>query len=554
MAILMKAIPSHEKCFWDEKFDEKPALTRGSVLGGEEFYYEIAYTSDNPADSPKATLSLIVDSPLADLVSVQTVEQVPVRVPCYLNAKDDNYLRTTPGLYPDLLRPMKPGEWVFIPYVELKSLFVSVKIPAGYPAGEYPVTIKLGWGEDVAAECTVLIQVIAADLPEQKLKVTQWFHTDCIASYYELETFGEKHWAYIENFMRTAVANGINTILMPVFTTPLDTLVGGERPTTQLVDVYKTESGWEFGFDKVERWVELCNRVGVEYFEVAHLYTQWGAEHAPKVVGYVDGELKKLFGWETDSLSEEYREFLRAFLTAFLAKMKSLDGADKRCMFHISDEPGFEHLERYTKVKNQIADILEGYPIMDALSDFEFYKTGALSNPIPSSDHIAPFLEANVPDLWTYYCCGQCVDVSNRLLSMPMARTRVIGLQFWKYRIAGFLQWGYNFWYSQFSVCTVNPFQVTDGNYFVPAGDCFSVYPGEGGLPLETLRLKAFTQALYDLRALELAEKLCGREAVLNVLEEGLDYGITFSKYPTAPDYCENVREKINAMIANAQA
>ena len=33
-----------------------------------------------------------------------------------------------------------------------------------------------------------------------------------------------------------------------------------------------------------------------------------------------------------------------------------------------------------------------------------------------------------------------------------MARTRVIGAQFWKYKIAGFLQWGYNFYNSQGSV------------------------------------------------------------------------------------------------------
>lgn len=553
MAILMKAVPSSEKCFWDEDFEKKPLFTKGSVLGGEEFFYEIAYTSTSPEHSPKATLHLAIDSPIAELVSVETVEQVPVRVPCYQGAKDDNYLRTTPGLYPDLLMPVAPGEQIFVPYGELKSLFVTVRVPAGYPAGEYPVAVKFVWGDEVFAESVVTIRVIGADLPKQEIKVTEWFHTDCIASYYELETFSEKHWEYIENFMRTAVENGINTILMPVFTPPLDTAVGGERPTTQLVDVYRTESGWEFGFDKVERWVRMCDKVGVEFFEVSHLYTQWGAGHAPKIVGYVNGERKKLFGWETDSLSDEYRTFLRAFLTAFLAKMKSLNGADKRCLFHISDEPGFDHLEQYTKVKAQIADILEGYPIMDALSDFEFYKTGVLSNPIPCNNHIDKFIEANVPNLWTYYCCGQCVDVSNRFIAMPMERTRVIGTQFWKYNIAGFLQWGYNFWYSQYSISKINPYLVTDGNYFYPAGDGFAVYPGENGKPLTTLHMKAFTQALYDLRAMKLAEALCGREAVLAAMEEGLDYGVTFSRYPTESDYCEKLREKINAMIADAK-
>jgi hypothetical protein len=138
------------------------------------------------------------------------------------------------------------------------------------------------------------------------------------------------------------------------------------------------------------------------------------------------------------------------------------------------------------------------------------------------------------------------------MLAMPMTRTRVIGSQFWKYNIEGFLQWGYNFYYSQNSVHKVNPFECTDGDYFVPSGDCFSVYPGDGGEPLETLRIKAFLQALYDLRAMRLAESLCGRDAVLAAMEEGLDYSITFRKYPIARDYCDKLREKINAMIESA--
>jgi hypothetical protein len=35
-------------------------------------------------------------------------------------------------------------------------------------------------------------------------------------------------------------------------------------------------------------------------------------------------------------------------------------------------------------------------------------------------------------------------------------------------------------------------------------------------------------------------------------MEEGLDYSITFRKYPIARDYCDKLREKINAMIESA--
>jgi len=551
MPVLMKAIPATEKCFLDESIHDKPLMTHASCLRGEEFHFFMAYTADDPQYSPKVSLTLDTESVLP--ITVESVSHVPVRMPCYPGNPDENYLRKTPGLFPDLLQPLKNGDRVFAAYNQLHTLFITVKIPETAAAGDYPVQVRLLWEDTVFAESTVTLHVIPAVLPKQTLKVTQWFHCDCIASYYELEIFSEKHWAYIENFLRTAVENGINTILTPVFTPPLDTAVGGERPTVQLVDVEKTSDGnWIFGFDKLERWIEICNRVGVEFFEISHLFTQWGAGHAPKIVGKVNGKLQKIFGWDTDSLSDEYRTFLRSFLTALLAKLRSLNGADKRCLFHISDEPSFDHLEQYKAAKASIIDLLEGYPIMDALSDFEFYKTGAVTNPIPASSHIEPFLDANVPDLWVYYCCGQGVHVSNRFLAMPMARTRIMGLQMWKYNIIGFLQWGYNFWYSQFSVEEINPFEITDGNYFYPAGDGYSVYPGKNGKPLSSLHLKAFTAGLNDMRALQLAETLCGREAVLAAVEGDLETEITFFVYPHEGAWLMGLREKINAMIEAA--
>lgn len=548
MSVLFKTVSAMEKCFMDEAFDSKKEKTHSSALLGEEACFEAVYTSDNPADMPKGWYNLEVESPLIDHVRVRQVEQVPVRVTTYLGV-DDYYLRKTPGLFPDLLGELSPNNTVFVTYGELKAFFITVRIPEDTAAGDYPVTLTIKQGEDVAAQAVYTIHVIGKKIPKQAMKVTEWFHTDCIANYYNLETFSEKHWEYIEKFMRVAVENGINTILTPVFTPPLDTAVGGERRTVQLVDVYRENGEYAFGFEKLDRWVEAALRVGVEYFEVSHLYSQWGATHAPKIMGYDNGEYRRIFGWETDAFSDEYKTFLRAFLTAFIEEMKRL-GVDKKCLYHISDEPGLAQLENYKCAKSQIQDLLKDYIIMDALSDFEFYKTGVLDTPIPANNHIDPFIEAGVKDLWTYYCCGQADKVSNRFLAMPSQRTRVIGAQFWKYRIAGFLQWGYNFYNSQGSTRTINPFLVTDGDYFVPAGDCFAVYPGENGEPLETLHMKAFTMALYDRRAMDLAEELCGRDAVMALVDARGN--VTFSEYPHDEDYVDSLREAVNELIEQA--
>ena len=547
MSVLFKTVSALEKCFLDESIDSKTAFTEAAVLRGEEFAFEIAYTGDNPAVFPRDTFRLRIDSDLADSITVREIVSVPVRVPCFASS-DDNYLRKTPGLYPDLLAPCDPNGNLYATPGQLKSLYVEVNVPEDCTPGAHTITLVfIQNGEERTADFT--LNVLDAVLPKQETVVTEWFHTDCIANYYNLETFSETHWDYIEKFMKTAVKNGINAILTPVFTPPLDTAVGGERRTTQLVDVTERtdilgNSVWEFGFDKVERWVETGRRAGVQYFEISHLYTQWGVAHAPKIMGTDRcGNYRRLFGWETDSLSPEYKNFLRAFLTAFLAKMKEL-GADKQCFFHISDEPGTAHLDAYRNAKAQIEDILEGYPIMDALSNFEFYQTGAVDHPIPSNNHIEPFLEAGIPGLWTYYCCSQHSLVSNRFIAMPMQRGRVIGMQMYKYNIAGFLQWGYNFYNSCHSTRTVNPYEVTDGDYWVPAGDTFSVYPGENGEALESLHLKSFTMALTDMRAMKAAEAKAGREAVMAILER--EGEITFKQYPHSAQWLLETREMIN--------
>lgn len=377
--------------------------------------------------------------------------------------------------------------------------------------------------------------------------VTQWFHCDSLAQYYHVEAFSERHWEIIENFARTAVKNGINLLLTPVFTPPLDTAIGGERLTTQLVGVRRDNGVYSFDYTLLDRWIEMCDRIGIRYFEISHLFTQWGAGHAPKIMATVDGTETRLFGWDTDATGEEYSAFLQTFLPDFLAHMKAR-GDDKRCLFHVSDEPSAEHLDQYRRSKAVVEDILKDYIIMDALSEYEYYRDGVVRTPIPATTAIQPFLDAEINGLWTYYCCGQYIGVSNRLMAMPSWRTRFIGAQFYKYRIKGFLQWGYNFYNNEKSVDAVNPFVETCGENWVPGGDCFSVYPASDGTALESLRLPVFREALEDCAAMQLAERLCGRETVLAAMETVVGE-IRFDRCVTNGRDLLLMREEINRLI-----
>lgn len=545
----LKTISSLEKCFLDEDISSKPEYKKGSALLGERFSFEFCYTDDAlEVGRVRRDTRLRVESDLSDFISVKVIESVPVRLPAYPGAGDPDFLRTTPGLYPDLLREINE-DTVFCPTSYLGSAWVDVDVPSDVLPGIYPIKlIFTDYNDDsvVFGECTFELEVIGAELPRQDITVTQWLHSDCLATYYNVPVFSPRHWEIIRNFVKCAVKNGITMMLTPIFTPALDTIPGRERPTVQLVDVERHGGKWSFGFSNLEKWVKMCLEEGVEHFEMAHLFTQWGAKHAPKVMALTENGYERVFGWETEVSDGDYKDFLSGLIPELIAKLEDL-GVAANTVFHISDEPGSEHLEGYLAAKNVVKEKLDGQIIMDALSDFSFWEKGIVERPVVSIDHIEPYIEAGVPGLWTYYCCCQWDKVSNRFLAMPSWRNRIIGQQFFKYDIAGFLQWGFNFYYTQGSERLCDPFECTDGGWWVPAGDAFSVYPAPDGTPMETIHLLCFTQALTDLRAMRLAEKLTSKEAVLSIIESA--GAVTFKDWPKGDAQILDVREKINALI-----
>ncbi|MBR6739320.1 MAG: hypothetical protein IKL99_06565, partial [Oscillospiraceae bacterium] len=219
---------------------------------------------------------LKINGTLAKHTSVRCVMNVPVNKPLYGGTRCKNFLRRTPGMYPDVLVPMRADGLVTVYDCATAALFFEVDIPKDFAPGESVIEIKLSHkGKELPL--TLTVDVIDAIIPENELYFTQWFHYDCLASYYNVDVFSEEHWRIIENFVKTAVKNGINLLLTPLFTPPLDTARGGERRTVQLVGVRLDGGKYSFDFTLLDRFIDMCDRCGVKYFEIAHLFTQWGA-------------------------------------------------------------------------------------------------------------------------------------------------------------------------------------------------------------------------------------------------------------------------------------
>ena len=541
--LIFKQLSSLEKVFLDEDYEKQEEVYGTIALGGERVSYQLLYMSTY--DKQTVKVSALADERLQ--IVLRDVNNVPCEMAANRQNTDEFYLRKAPGLYPDLLTPNSGS--IDVNNELCKSLFVTCIIPEDMPAAVYPVELILNNGKEEIKK-VFNIDVLPENLTQQEITCTEWFHADCIASYYKYDIFSEPHWRMIEKFIEKASYIGVNMILTPVFTPPLDTEVGGERPTVQLVSVRRRNNVYSFDFEKLKRWIDICRKHGINKFEISHLFTQWGTGKTPKIIAETENGIEKIFGWHMEATSCEYKEFLERFLPELIKFLKNED-VYENTFFHVSDEPDYKRdREIYEKEHALVSAFVEKDKIMDAMSHYEFCRDGLAKTPVVVNYTVDDFLKNGIDVNWTYYCCmpangGYC----NRFISMPSGRNRILGFQMFKYGINGFLHWGYNFYYSQLSKREINPFMTTETGGAFPAGDAFLVYPGEDG-PLESLRSVVFYEANQDNRACKILESYIGKNAVEEILDR--QTALTMSNYPRTNSGVLRIRDEINKKLKEA--
>lgn len=531
MSLQLKQLSSLARVFPNKiygKVENSITAVKGSTIS-----YQIAYKGEG-------SYTFKIKSKLKEHIIVYDVKYVPSSMPAYPQCDDGKYQNREPGLFPDPLiikkRKQIKAESTY------KALWISIDVPCDLAKGTYDIDII--FTGDAEYKTTKKIKVEDVTLKNKEIIFTQWFHVDCIANFHKVEVYSDKHWELIRKYMTLATKHGIKMILVPVLTPPLDTYEGGERTTTQLVDIEVKNGEYVFDFSRLHTYIDIARECGIKYFEINHMFTQWGARYAPKVIATVNGEKKRIFGWETSATSDEYATFLRALIPALIKELKALGIPNDHVFFHVSDEPNNRCIDEYRGASAILKPLVSGYKITDALSHIEFFKQGLVEVSVCSIRCIEPFLEENISDLWGYYCCAENMEVSNRFFGMSSERNRIIGTQIYKFGLKGFLHWGYNFYNTQLSRKQINPYKVTDAGGAFPSGDAFSVYPYKDGA-MPSLRLKVFKEALDDVSLLYMLEEKIGKEQTVALLEEVAKQEITFKKYPLREEFFASLRKKI---------
>jgi len=539
---------SLEKVFPDTQPRARTASIPLSVTIGETASMQLAFRPPlDPDYRDVRPLTLSIEGPGAAWVRAFAIELVPCELAAY-PGHDDGYLRDAPGLFPDLLIPVSDGR-VDPLLGSWRSVWLDLRVDDPDRAGPQAVDIALTSADGAELHrCRWEVDVLPQRLPPSGVVISQWMHADAIADYYGWEVFDERHWNGIDRFLASLAEMGATSVLVPVWTPPLDTAVGSYRTPVQLIEIVETDDGaYTFGFERLARWLDLCTRHGIRGIEIAHLFTQWGARFAPAIYAQRGGETVRIFGWDTDAGDPRYRRFLEQLLPALCAWLDA-HWDPTAVVFHISDEPeGAEGLAGYVAAKAAVADLLAGRRIIDALSDVELWRSGAVPIPVVATDALEPFLADRPNELWAYHCVAQNRDVANRFLALPASRHRVLGHQLYLHRIDGFLHWGFNFYYAGLARRLIDPFRDTSAGGAFLGGDAFIVYPGPDGEPLPSIRHRTFAQAMADLRAMNAVRERHGDDVVRSIVDP-LDT-LTFRSFPADADHYLRVREELNARL-----
>ena len=288
LSSLVKVFPKEEPC--------STVKNHAGALRGEVFSFQVAYRTN----AHRIPVAVEAESVLKRYITLRSVENVPVEwMP---DAIDEDVVGTAPGMYPDILRELNNGKLNSV-WDHWRSIWVTVRIPKSCKSGKYDIRISFRYfdkdpevNKEFCYSETLSLEVLDAVLPPQQLKNTHWFHTDCLSNYYNAEVFSEEYWKIVGAFMKNAADHGINMILTPLFTPPLDTAPGGERKTVQLVKVKKDRKGYSFDFSLLGKWFLLAEKSGIKadfscpvpYLPVIHK-----EEDFEKVKNIVENEMGK---------------------------------------------------------------------------------------------------------------------------------------------------------------------------------------------------------------------------------------------------------------------
>ena len=426
-----------------------------------------------------------------------------------------------PGFVPD---PLFDEEEAEIARGQTAAFWITIAVGPRCPAGRkiVPLTVE-SRGSVVGRLHAVLFVREVAVAPRRGFPVVQMLRSDALMDRYGLAGFDKGYWDLADAYMEDLAAHGQDAVNIPVFRGP------------QLLRVSRRGGSYGLDWTDVKRYVSLSRSRGIRWFEWPSLLGQGVHTHAPAIFEGQAG--RPLWGPRTSALSAVYRTFLSQYLPR-LSRFLHAERLADCSLFRLSDSPcGAEALPSFRRAREVLRTLAPWLKTTDLVSDIEAARTGLVDMPAADMGAARQLIHEGIPCFAALGSHPRGPYLS-RFIDTPLAKVRMGGWLFYKFRMRGLLGGGYNDWYASGTRTLIDPFTESSGRAWpsVAAGEPFLVYPGPRG-PIDSIRWEIFGEGLSDYALLASA----GVQASHRLLSAIRN----FHRFPKDPAWIRKARHEI---------
>jgi hypothetical protein len=408
---------------------------------------------------------------------------------------EDELVRKAPALFPDAVLEAFP---LTLQKNKTRSLWLTVRVPAGQAPGEYQGQIRLRQGRDAIAETSYRLVVHAATVPQPiPLAVTNHFNfgEGHIQQFYGISRYSPEWWDLMAGFARFLAGYHQTSIV---------------ADPSALATAEPAGSGVKLDFGNFERYIETFHSAGVRgTIEGGNLLYRERRRDAPIMVRAWVAENGRAARRDLKLEDPRAKQYLNTYLAALYARLTAL-GWTKNYLQSILDEPNPHETAAFVEVANLVRKLMPGVRTMEpvgAKQDLGFMeKTTDIWVPcLGSFDQKMDLLDNHRKsggDLWYYTCLAPRGRYANRFIDYSLTKVRVLHWINFKYGFRGYLHWGGNYW-------GPDPYKdtqpvINEGRTYLPPGDAFITYPNRARRSLDSsIRLEQMREGIEDYGLLD---------------------------------------------------
>jgi hypothetical protein len=383
---------------------------------------------------------------------------------------------------------------------------LSIKVPAGTPAGQYTGSVVINANGRYDLKVTVEVDSHLLPPPsEWEYDLDLWQNPDPVAKVHDVKLWSDEHFSLMKPYYTMLAGAGQKSITAFIIDQPWGPDHVYYRDPTFVKWSRKRDGNWSYDYSVFDRYVEFMMKCGINQRINCYSMVTWNLSFI-----YFDEAKGDTVSVYAKPGSKEYNDLWEPMIKDFTGHLKSKGWFEKTAI--AMDE---RDMESMLAVMALIRRIDPGWKTALAGSyhpeiAMDIYDYCIIIHDKFSPDVLRARKDAGLPS--TYYtACGE--NRPNMFTFSPPAENTWISWYAAAQGFTGYLRWAYNNWTKE---------TLQDTRYRTwPGGDCYQIYPG----PRSSIRFEKLIEGIQDFEKIRLLKEQFAKakdDKHLKELEEAL--------------------------------